>query len=87
MTLYAEAKASLQPFDAIIMDLTIPGGMGGRETIQKLLEVDPQAKAIVFSGYADDPVMSNFQEFGFQGFIKKPYNIKDVSEVLHRVLS
>jgi PAS domain S-box-containing protein len=87
LTLYTEAKVSRQPFDAIIMDLTIPGGMGGRETIQKLLEVDPQAKAIVFSGYADDPIMSNFREFGFQGFIKKPYNIKDVSEVLHRVLS
>lgn len=87
LELYARAKAAAHPFDAVIMDLTVPGGMGGREAIQKLLEVDPQAKAIVFSGYADDPIMSNFRQFGFQGFIKKPYSIKDVSEVLHRVLS
>lgn len=85
--LYAKVKESLNPFDAVIMDLTIAGGMGGRETIQKLLEVDPQAKAIVFSGYADDPIMSNFKKFGFRGFIKKPYNIEEVSEVLHRVLN
>jgi DNA-binding NarL/FixJ family response regulator len=68
------------------MDLTVPGGMGGRETITKLLELDPQAKAIVFSGYADDPILSNFQDFGFSGFIKKPYSIGDVGGVLHKVL-
>jgi CheY-like chemotaxis protein len=87
LELYAKAKESDHPFDAIIMDLTVPGGMGGRETIQRLLQLDPQAKAIVFSGYADDPIMSNFKEFGFFGFIKKPYTIQDVSEALHKALN
>lgn len=86
LALYSEARASQSPFDAVIMDLTVPGGMGGRETITKLLELDPQAKAIVFSGYADDPILSNFQDFGFSGFIKKPYSIGDVGGVLHKVL-
>jgi CheY-like chemotaxis protein len=86
LELYARAQESQSPFDAVIMDLTVPGGMGGRETIKKLLELDPQAKAIVFSGYADDPILSNFQEFGFRGFIKKPYSIGDMSEVLFKVL-
>ncbi len=85
LALYAQARGSKAPFDAVIMDLTVPGGMGGRETITRLLELDPQAKAIVFSGYADDPILSNFQEFGFLGFIKKPYSIGDVSEALYKV--
>jgi PAS domain S-box-containing protein len=83
---YVRAQEAQSPFDAVIMDLTVPGGMGGKETITKLLELDPQAKAIVFSGYADDPIVSNFQEFGFRGFIKKPYSIGDLSEVLYKVL-
>jgi two-component system cell cycle sensor histidine kinase/response regulator CckA len=87
LELYEKAMLAGRPFDAIIMDLTVPGGMGGREAIQKLLKVDPRAKAIVFSGYSDDPVMSNFEQFGFRGFLKKPYNIQDFSEVLHKVLS
>lgn len=87
LELYARAKDSGEPFDAVIVDLTVPGGMGGRETIQKLLQMDPKARALVFSGYADDPIVSNFQEYGFLGFIKKPYSIHEVSEVLHQVLN
>ena len=85
--LYKHAKEAGEPYEVVITDLTIPGGMGGKETIQKLQELDPQVKAIVFSGYADDPIMSRHAEFGFKGFIKKPYTINDVSESLHRVLS
>lgn len=83
---YSAAKDAGQPFDAVIVDLTVPGSMGGRELIQRLRQVDPEVKALVFSGYADDPIMSHFEEFGFRGFIRKPYSIQDVSEALHKVL-
>jgi len=79
-------KAS-RPFHAVIMDLTIPGGMGGKEAIAKLREIDANVKAIVSSGYSNDPVMANFTEYGFYGVVTKPYKMKDLSEVLRRVLS
>ncbi|MFC1718514.1 PAS domain S-box protein [Candidatus Poribacteria bacterium] len=85
--LYQEAENSGQPYDAVIMDLTIPGGMGGKETVERLMEIDPNVKAIVSSGYSTDPIMSNFREHGFQGVIVKPYKIMDLSAVLHRVAS
>jgi len=84
--LYKKAKAQGQPFDAIIMDLTIPIGMGGKETINKLLEIDPTVKAIVSSGYSTDPVMTEFTKYGFKGFIIKPFKIKELGEVLYRVI-
>jgi len=84
--LYKKAKAQGQPFDAIIMDLTIPKGMGGKETINKLLEIDPTVKAIVSSGYSTDPVMTEFTKYGFKGFIIKPFKIKELGEVLYRVI-
>ena len=65
LELYTEARRAQQPFDLVILDLTIPGGMGGLETLQNLLAQDPRTKAIVSSGYADDPVLANFQDFGF----------------------
>ena len=83
---YEKALELEKPFDAVIMDLTIPGGMGGKETIQNLLKVDPQVKAIVSSGYADDPVTVDYEEYGFCGVVTKPYTVKELSETLHRVL-
>jgi len=82
--LYAQAKESGKPFDLVIMDLTIPGGMGGKEAIKKLLEIDPGARAIVSSGYSTDPIMSEYQNYGFQGVIVKPYVIEEFSQVLHK---
>jgi nitrogen-specific signal transduction histidine kinase/CheY-like chemotaxis protein len=81
-----EAKEAKKPYDAIILDLTVPGGMGGKETIQKLLEIDPEVKAIVSSGYSDDPVLANFQEYGFKGMLPKPFESLSLSKVLHEVL-
>ena len=74
-------------FDVVIMDLTIPGGMGGKEAIQKLLEIDPDVKAIVSSGYSKDPVMAEFRYYGFRGVVAKPFRIKDLSEVVHAVIT
>ena len=84
--LYRKAKESDNPFDAVIMDLTIPGGMGGKEAIQELTETDPEIKAIVSSGYSSDPIMSEFKEYGFAAAIAKPYRIEQLSEALHRTL-
>lgn len=83
---YIRGLNSNQPFDAVIMDLTIPGGMGGSETIQELLKIDPGLKAIVSSGYSSDPVMANYLEHGFRGVIPKPYEISRLNRVLCEVL-
>ncbi len=83
---YEKAMQAGRPFDLVISDLTIPGGMGGKEAIQRLCEIDPAVRAIVSSGYGNDPVMSRHQEFGFTGMIAKPYEIdaleRKVAEVL-----
>jgi PAS domain S-box-containing protein len=81
-----EAKEAKKPYDAIILDLTVPGGMGGKECIAKLLEIDPGIKAIVSSGYSEDPVLANFQEYGFKGMMPKPFEALSLSKVLHDVL-
>ncbi|MFQ6062657.1 MAG: PAS domain S-box protein [Methanosarcinales archaeon] len=84
--LYKKAKESAQPFDAVILDLTIRGGKGGEETIQKLIEIDPEIKAIVSSGYSNDHVMSDFRKYGFSAVITKPYTIEELSEILNKIL-
>jgi CheY-like chemotaxis protein len=81
-----EVKESGKPYDAVILDLTIPGGMGGKEAINKLLEIDPELKAIVSSGYSVDPVLANFQEYGFKGMMPKPFESRSLGKVLHDVL-
>ncbi|MCU0848553.1 MAG: PAS domain S-box protein [Spirochaetes bacterium] len=83
---YGEAMKAEKFFDAVIMDLTIPGGMGGRDAIIKLREMDPAVKAIVSSGYSNDPIMSDYANYGFSGIIFKPYKIEDLYEELHRIL-
>jgi two-component system, cell cycle sensor histidine kinase and response regulator CckA len=85
--LYQKSKDAGEGFDTVIMDLTIPGGMGGKEAISRLLEIDPMVKAIVSSGYSNDPIMTDFRKYGFQDVIRKPYRIREMSEVIHRVLT
>ncbi len=83
---YEGALRENRRFDLVVSDLAIPGGMGGKDTIKRLCEIDPEVRAIVSSGYANDPVMSRYQDFGFAGMIAKPYNIDamcmKVAEVL-----
>ena len=69
---YKQAMEEGQPFDGVILDLTIPGGMGGQETVQQLLLIDPEVKAIVSSGYANDPIMADYQAYGFRGWSPSP---------------
>jgi PAS domain S-box-containing protein len=85
--LYQQALKEGSAFDAVILDLTVRGGMGGKEAIRKLREIDPKVRAIVSSGYSTDPVMSNFRAYGFQEAVKKPYKIQDMSEALNSVLA
>jgi PAS domain S-box-containing protein len=87
MELYRKAIESSRPFDLVIMDLTIPGGMGGKEAIKRLLDIDPQVKAIVSSGYSNDPVISEYKQYGFRAVVSKPYTIGDLAETLHEVIN
>jgi CheY-like chemotaxis protein len=84
---YDKALASGRPIHAVITDLTIPGGLGGKEAAREILRIDPDAKLIVSSGYSTDPVMSDFRRHGFQAVIAKPFRIDDLVETLRRVLT
>lgn len=83
---YLRAKTEGRPFDAVIMDLTVPNGMGGREAITRLREHDPNVRAIVSSGYSLDPVMANYRQYGFCGIIPKPYRMQELRQELENVL-
>jgi PAS domain S-box-containing protein len=84
--LYREARDTGKAFDAVIMDLTVPGGMGGKDAVRELRAFDPHVKAIVSSGYSNDPVMADYRSYGFCGILKKPYQIAELSHALHRVI-
>lgn len=86
LELYSKALEEGNPFDLIIMDLTIPGGMGARETIKPLLEMDPNVKAAVSSGWTQDPAVKNPREFGFIGVVAKPYDIDDMEICIAKIL-
>ncbi len=83
---YKDAMGEGTPFDVVVMDLTIPGGMGGKEAIGALLAVDPHAKAIVSSGYAD-PVMADSSSYGFRGVVAKPYTVKELGRALDALVT
>ncbi|MBN2296978.1 MAG: PAS domain S-box protein [Deltaproteobacteria bacterium] len=84
---YSTALQQGTSFDAVILDLIIPEGMGGRECIKKLREIDPEVKAIVSSGYSNDPVMSDPHKYGFNAFITKPYKIQTLSKILRNIIT
>ncbi len=86
LELFKQAWLDEKPFDAVILDSKIPGGMGGQETLNKLREINPQVKAIISSGYSDDPAMSNFKKHGFSGVLPKPYRITKLSETIATIL-
>jgi len=85
MAKYISANKSGNSFDIVIMDLTIPGGMGGKEAVNKLLAIDSEAKVIVSSGYSTDPVMANYSEYGFKGRLVKPFQMKTLKTEICRV--
>ena len=83
---YKEAREQGRPYSAVIMDLTIPGGMGGKDTIRALRELDPNIKAIVCSGYSNDPVLAEYQKYGFLARVEKPYRMQELGRVLRSVI-
>jgi len=85
--IYKMAMASGAPFDSVLMDLTIPGGMGGMEAVRRILEIDSKAKAIVCSGYSNDTIMANYNSYGFRAVVPKPYSLKQLSSAISGVLS
>jgi PAS domain S-box-containing protein len=86
LELLKKALEDQKPFIAAILDLTVPRGKGGKETVRQLLSIDPRIKVIVTSGYADDPIMANFSDYGFHGIIVKPFKITELSNTLHKIL-
>jgi CheY-like chemotaxis protein len=84
---YLQAQKEQAPFAAVILDLTVPGGVGGKETIKMLKDVDPGVKAIVCSGYSTDPVLANYRSYGFQAVLCKPYRPHDLGRVLQELLA
>lgn len=83
---YKVAKQSGQPFDLIIMDLTIPGGVGGKETIEKLIEIDPAVKTIVSSGYTDESILARYKEYGFKAMVAKPFTLEQLYDAIAAAL-
>lgn len=83
---YESSMKKNNPFDAVIIDLTIRGGMGGKETIERLLKLDEKVNGIVVSGYSSDSVMNDCKAFGFKECIKKPYNLEQLANILHKVV-
>lgn len=87
ISLYKAAFESSQPFSAVIMDLTIPGGMGGKAAALQILAIDPEACLIVSSGYSSDPIMSDYQSYGFNGAVAKPYSVGEFGQMLSSLLA
>lgn len=84
---YTAARIASDPFAVVLMDLTIPGGMGGKETMKRLLEIDPNAKGIVTSGYSNDPILARFDQYGFRGVVQKPYKMGELDRMLQQVIN
>jgi len=83
---FVAAREAGQPYDVLMMDLTVPGAMGGREAMQELLKIDPNVRAIVSSGYSGDPILANFRSHGFCGIVPKPYRLADLASAVRNAL-
>jgi CheY-like chemotaxis protein len=86
LDLYKREKEAGVPFDLVILDLSVPEGLGGKDTIALLKGYDPAVKAIVSSGYSNDPVVQDFNRYGFSGRLSKPYKISDLKEILEDMI-
>jgi CheY-like chemotaxis protein len=82
---YTHAREQGRPFDLVMLDLTIPGGMGGGEVIRVLSQIDPDVKAVVVSGYANNTIMANYRDYGFKAVVTKPFTLPELRSALHDV--
>lgn len=83
---YRAAYENCKSYDIVIVDLTVPGGMGGKETAKEILKINPDAKIVISSGYATDPIMANYAHFGFKGVVVKPYQSSELQEMLQEIV-
>lgn len=83
---YCDSIKKKEKFDAVIMDLTIPGGMGGKQAVKEILKMDSKAKVIVSSGYSNDPVMSDYKSYGFSGVAVKPFQLDELNLLMRKIL-
>jgi CheY-like chemotaxis protein len=84
---YVQALEIGEPYRAVVMDLTVPGGMGGAEALAQLREIDPRVCAVVMSGYADTGLLADYQQVGFAGRLAKPFSLRDLAVTLHDLLA
>ena len=84
---YVQAREKGKPYDVVILDLTVRDGMGGRETVKELKKIDPDVRAIVSSGYSQDPTISRFREFGFCGVVSKPYSVTELAQEVAQAIA
>ena len=85
--LYTRAREERRPFDVVLLDLTLPGEAGGREVLRQLQTIDPAVKAIVVSGYASDPVLANYRDYGFNAMVAKPFTLRELTAALDEVIA
>ena len=86
VSLYNQAMQINEPFDAVILDLAVPGGMGGKEVVRELLRADPHVKAIISSGYLTDPIIEHYKEYGFAEVLTKPYDADELDRKLRKII-
>ena len=87
LNLYEAALIEKRPFNLVLLDLTVPGGMGGKKTMERLREIDPDVVAIVCSGYSSDPILANYADYGFAGVLVKPYRLAELSKIVQRLVN
>ncbi len=86
LKLYKKAKIADDKFNLVLLDLTIPGEIGGKEALNLLFTIDPKVKAIASNGYSNDPIMSNYESYGFKSIIKKPFDLQELSNAINKAL-
>jgi CheY-like chemotaxis protein len=84
---YLHGLENNQPFDVVILDLIVPAGMGGKETVTELKKIDPDIVAIASSGYSDDPVLADYPEYGFSGILQKPYRLSELDKTIRSLFA
>jgi DNA-binding NtrC family response regulator len=83
---FSDAIKGGSPFDVVVVDLTVPGGMGAVETVERLMSLDPRVRAIVSSGYSNDPVLSEFERYGFCAMVAKPFNLHELAKAVRNAM-